>query len=220
MEAARKPKDMSKAREKERKREEKELKRLAAASGVKLAAAPMPLVPPVTSAPPSSDVIPAEATSSVGGWATFKKNQSSGFKSSGWAAVSGSPAVTTESDGATGAPKTGGWTRVARSSTIQSVPATTRGTASVIDKSIVSGISEPRGNPIFQSSGFTQLDTTDGIAPAFAPPPPSYEQPPPPPEPSGSECPIAGTHPSRPSSFKLSNQQTRVLLNVIERGAH
>ena len=221
MEAARKPKDNSKAREKERKREEKELKKLAAASGVKLAAAAKSAVPPMVSAPSSSDVASGEATSGVGNWSTFKKSQSGGFKPSGWATVSGTPLGTTESDGATGAPNTGGWARVSgsiSSSNVQLAPATAPESMTI--QSSARGTSELHGNTVFQSSGFTQLDTTSDVAPPFAPPPPPDEQPPPPPEPSRSGGPGAGALPSRPSVPKLSSQRATAQPHLHEMGLH
>lgn len=171
MEAAQKPKDLSKAREKERKREEKELKRLAAATGVKLAAAPAASLASVTPA-----VAPIGGSKGSGWGSTFKQTElnSVGFKKSGWAAVaspvststsytspnsSGSGLAPAEPFTSSTGPMKGGWASTSASTATDSpappLPPTEVGAH------ISSGELPPgRKLPTFTRGGFTNLDTT------------------------------------------------------------
>ena len=162
MEASQRPKDTSKAREKERKREEKELKRLAAASGIKLGAVPATIPPAMTPVPAST----AEA-GTTGGWAGFKKKDG-GFKSSGWATVSPAsnnpePPNSTKSGwsrvGHPPQPSGGGW------NSVQSQISEAAGPPPPPPTSLPPQPPPPSVNarhlaPSFQRSGFTNLDTT------------------------------------------------------------
>jgi hypothetical protein len=173
MEAARRPKDNSKAREKERKREEKELKRLAAATGVKLAA---------TSAASIANATPIVAPtgdSKGSGWgSTFKAADSSsgGFKKSGWAAVASpaSPSTNYSSPNPSGSErsgwalaepsntgfKKGGWASISPSPATDS-PAPPRSPPPPPPTDIGTHLpSDERKLPIFTRGGFTNLDTT------------------------------------------------------------
>ncbi|KAF8313364.1 uncharacterized protein EI90DRAFT_3159705 [Cantharellus anzutake] len=180
MEAAQKPKDISKAREKERKREEKELKRLAAASGVKLAAIPKPVVPvTLASQPVDTTLADVPPNGGGGGWTSFKKNNSGGFRPAGWATVQGSSSGTPGTTGASGTTGTGGWARVTRSASSpdgQPMSAITAPSPGIV-KDGLTDTPKPRGNPIFQSSGFTRLDTTTDIQSTLTISPPAWKSP-------------------------------------------
>ncbi len=87
--------EMDKRKEKERKREERELRKIAAANGIRM---PKPAVGSTGVAPPASPTpVIVEPTASKdppknpGGWASVSTPPSSGFKRSGWANITGSP---------------------------------------------------------------------------------------------------------------------------------
>lgn len=186
MEAAQRPKDNSKAREKERKREEKELKRLAAASGVKLATTAAAASVANPAAVPTTSVVAPTGGSKGGGWGNaFKAADSNpgGFKKSGWAAVASSaPILTNDSppnpggsgtgDRALAAPSTsnigfkkGGWTSISASAAPADSPAPPRSPPppppSDIDTRALPD-EPPLGGkpPAFTRGRFTNLDTT------------------------------------------------------------
>ena len=175
MEARQRPKDNSKVREKERKREEKELKRLAAASGVKLAATPATSVP--NAAPVAATAVAAPTGVSQGGGCSsaFKTadSNSGGFKKSGWAAV----ASTAPTSGGDSSPNPSGSGKSAW------------------------GPAEPStSNTGFRKVGWTSISAAS--APADRPPPPR-SPPPPPPADAGADIPSIGLPPAPSHGGKL-----------------
>ncbi|KIK02293.1 hypothetical protein K443DRAFT_677690 [Laccaria amethystina LaAM-08-1] len=179
--------EVDKRKEKERKREEKQLRKIAAANGIKM---PKPLVkPPAVPAAPLS-------TSSDNALSTMMEVETKPSESKKWASLS-----TTPSDFAPPQPgfRKSGWATVASSSTVSPPVPLGPSTSNASDPAPV-----PH-HPSFRNAGWTTLDTGSSFPaiPTFNPPPPT--SPPPPPEHprrGWSSLPSANAqHPTSVSSF-------------------
>ncbi|KAJ7655060.1 hypothetical protein DFH06DRAFT_489400 [Mycena polygramma] len=149
--------DLDKRKEKERKREEKELRKIAAANGIKMAKPPAAVISALAPADPvgagSMDVDGAPLNA---GWASASASRSTdsqpGFRKSGWATVGSS---------STHAPP-------------------------IPEPAVASGGGGPpppssSGHPAFRNAGWTSLESGSTQSSPPPPPPPSAAAPPPPP---------------------------------------
>ncbi|KAK2462080.1 hypothetical protein APHAL10511_006543 [Amanita phalloides] len=159
--------EVDKRKEKERKREEKELRKIAAANGIRMhkpaggstAMAPLAVGGAVESAAASPD-------KPSSGWVALPAasgTQSSGFKRSGWATVSGTPSTTTQlplSNDTPPPPSSGGWQKVSSTPSPPLAPSA----------------------PTFRTGGWTSLSGDSVPSPSspqsFAPQPPPLSHPP------------------------------------------
>ncbi|KIY45346.1 hypothetical protein FISHEDRAFT_66935 [Fistulina hepatica ATCC 64428] len=117
--------EVDRRKEKERKREERELRKLAAAQGIKIAK-PVSTTSTVEAAPPSvNQGSQLSDFKGVGGWASIASTSGVGVKKAGWSSISGPSSDTAHSTSvmstaaesptsSSGAPafRTGGWSRL------------------------------------------------------------------------------------------------------------
>ncbi|EKM83411.1 hypothetical protein AGABI1DRAFT_110077 [Agaricus bisporus var. burnettii JB137-S8] len=187
--------EIDRRKEKERKREERELRKIAAAAGIKV-----PKVTPAVPAPTPAAVTPVGVSAESDGTPSEKKrgwasvgdpsaavSTSTGFKKSGWATVgsSSTPQPSQTSDQA----KSSNWAPAPSASIPPQPPMTSRHTSHT---------------PSFRTGGWTSLDTTsDTVNPSPPPPPAAHSypysappmqpsSPPPPPPPSSSHPSLGG----------------------------
>ncbi|KAJ7139883.1 hypothetical protein C8R44DRAFT_867981 [Mycena epipterygia] len=153
--------DVDKRKEKERKREAKELRKIAAANGIKMAK-PSAMISALAPADPvggSSTSMDIDGVPLNPGWAPTASGghpteSQPGFKKSGWATV-GSSSVPQPAP----PPPSGGWT--------PSLP--------------TPPVPSSSGHPAFRTAGWTSLDTGSSQPSSPPPPPPVAAAPPPPP---------------------------------------
>ena len=165
-------------KEKERKREEKELRKLARAQGIKMAkpvtAVPAPVLPPENDTGATSETKPGGFKKA--GWAavtTVPKPPDTDSKRSGWAAVNPAPPLSTHP-----APPPPDDPSLAAPPALRSLPASSA--------------------PMFRAGGWTSLDSSSSGSVAPPPSPPaSLVSPPPPPPPA--DAPLPSLPPVRQS---------------------
>ncbi|EDR15447.1 G-patch-domain Zn-finger DNA-binding protein [Laccaria bicolor S238N-H82] len=187
--------EVDKRKEKELKREEKQLRKIAAANGIK-----MPK-PPVK--PPAVPAVPLP-TSSDNALGTMMEVETKPSESKGWASLS-----TTPSDSTPPQPgfRKSGWATVGSSSTVSPPVPFMPSTSAPSNASNPAPIPH---HPSFRNAGWTTLDTGSSFPaiPTSNPPPPTSPPPPPPDSPRrgwSTLPPVNAQHSQHPRSVSSSD---------------